>query len=251
MADPRDIARREYKKEYKVSWDINDNFDTSLIIKQWCSNIKKQVVIYGRTSTGTKKDIEELKVHLNREAENRDIDVKKDKYGRKCIYVEVKSGKLSKLYNRKEFYRAVEESENGKYPILVVTPSRLLRNENYHPCWNQSLKPTQQEWEHFIKFFNLDDTTLYCLSDPNLSIDQDEAFLNKVMVVEKPKRRGYSKSRKIKYKEYAVNLVREGYSYGKVANEVSEKSGHKISKTTIHKWVRGSVSNCSSSLSQV
>lgn len=239
MADPRDIARREESKNRKSgALDKDEQFDVSMYIGSMDKIPGEEVVPVVRISYGSKKKLENTKVSTLKVLEDRGVKVKKDTNGKPMIFGDICSGKLHKYESRIGLKEAVRESENGKYPLVFMSPSRALRNEDYNPLFNPKAKPTKYEWETLRSNIG-NHIPLYCLTDPNISIEEDEAFLTGMSIkyaVSKPKKQGYCKRRRNQWKDYARGLIMEGKTMKYVAEEISSKCGHPISAMTICRW---------------
>lgn len=240
--DRRERERREasQNKSIKCKEEVDFSYYIGWVDDLTKEEMQREHIFLYRSSRGSKKKLFKEMSIVEQVLKKIGVSLKRDVNGDPCIYGEIASGKISKLHQRSSLKRAIEESEDGKYPILVYSPSRLLRNEDYHPIFNKGVKPTRDEYEEFLDRTNSRGVEFISISNPNASVEEDEAFLTSIggrfVRSKKQKRAGYCKKRRMKWKEESSRLLNIGYTTRQVADEISSKSGYKIDQSTIVRW---------------
>lgn len=162
----------------------------------------------------------------------------------KC-YREVGSGS-NPLNERKVLKRAMKKAGWLGIPLVVPCLSRLVR----HLLWktiDTVWKPTvnqMKEIARMAKRYGI--PAIISMFDPDASSERERGFLSKLsrttqgtLRIARPRKTyvGYKKEVKDTYLGLVLTMHESGISCKRIANHITEKSGHPITKMTIFRWV--------------
>ena len=150
---------------------------------------------------------------------------------------EINSGQLKHIYDRVQFFKAVEKARRLGLPVLVLCSSRLLRSNAYNTIWNKDEKPTKQDFKAFLGLFP--GVQFATVLHPDTDNVAEESYLRKLAQQTtgrtggRPNKKSklYQTTRREKLLPKVHELRQQGYGLGKIAKTLNLK------KPTVQKWV--------------
>ncbi len=129
--------------------------------------------------------------------------------------------------NRPIWEAAKRETIRTKIPLVIVTPSRLARNETFTIRNKENDLPTKEHLEKLLK--GIPRELIFTMSSPNLELDKDRNFL-----VSLEKRKGRGSPESASTLEIARQLHEEGLSNRAIARQLG------VSEFAVRYWLKNS-----------
>jgi hypothetical protein len=181
-----------------------------------------RVIIWARESTRMQKHhLREQVASLRREAVRRGLVVV-------AVVKRVGSG-----WDSFELIPAVEMVKKlGAVGLLFESPSRVLRDRDYHSVERPDPQPTDADWCWLKRITG--DCPLFSLLHPDCSPAEERAVQAKRGGVGRPRLTlpGFKKKRKEELKPEAIRLRQEGFSLRAICSSL------RVRKSTVEDWIR-------------
>ncbi len=140
------------------------------------------------------------------------------------------SGKPNRL--RPILEAALEETKRMGIPLIIVTPSRLARSEEFNPRDDFNELPTRKHLESLLG--DVPRNLIFTMSLANLELEEDREFLVKLEgELPKPKKRGKKRSPvKEAKRQKAQKMRKEGKTLREIAVRIN------IPLSTVKRWCK-------------
>lgn len=193
-----------------------------------------EVYLCGRVSSGNQNLDHQLR-GARRRIRLQDITVRRS-------FGDIGDGKSLDPEQRPDLFRAIAAARQRGIPLVLVTISRGIRSQDYHPYWEPDAKPSETELEEFLQLAK--GVTIATLNDPDSNPPDDEAFIRQLNAEAKripvgrrsKKVKGDCTRRRHRAQQSARQWREDGLSYRLIADRLFTEMGISVSHETIRAW---------------
>lgn len=154
----------------------------------------------------------------------------------KSLFSGRESAKSTNPYERPLLVASLDDCRANDTSLLIASPSRALRNEDFHPIHNPDAQYTEEEQDALIKLA-VGVSAIYCLVGPDTTPQEDEAFLIKLALSVSDKNYEEEPTRKAVCLPLAISLREKGFTLRDIARKLEETTGFSVNHEMVRRWL--------------